>query len=797
MKYGVANPVVIENLNWFPYLPLGNDAAYTEFNLNPIRPRDILTILKHKNATSAPGPDGLMYGVLRKLPSTHHLLATLFSKLLVSGDPPLSWSRSNVTLIHKSGDTDKPENFRMISLTSCVGKLFHQILSERIAEYFLSNKLMDPETQKAFLKGINGCVEHTFVMNELLANARSRKRTLHVTFFDLADAFGSVEHNLIHHTMERNKLPNSICLYIQNLYSRLEGEVLGPGWQSAPFNFRRGVFQGDPLSPIIFLAVFDPIIQHLKLKEETHGYDLEGKRYITLPFADDFCLLTSDKRKHQKLMTEILDITSSMNLTLKPIKCKTMSIRSGSPDNCTFTIGDNVLKSLQDAPEKFLGSTITFRGKTKETFDNVKDKLIGIIDNIDNSQIRNEYKVRVFTEYAIPSLRFMLTVHELCDTQLQMLDHIHTNAIKKWLGLSINGATPAVIHSPDGLAFPRLSDVYLESHCMAYARCMVKADTRVTHALTCKLDRESQWVRKMHKNGSRQWQQTFTTASDKVSQHSWSKIKPEIKNIIYDDRVSFWQDYIRPLLQQGNLLKLLHLQSSDLTWRSMIYNLPRGVLSFAVRATIDFLPTFSNLRNWGKRTTVNCKLCGNKETLSHVLNSCPVSLEQGRLTWRHNTILSHIIKLFKSSFSSCSIFADIPGHSTGGGTIPPDILVTKLKPDMVVIHDDGVSIDLIELTVPFETNIDKAHEIKQSKYTHLVQDLEEKGFKCQLFCLEIGSRGLISKDNEQRLQSIFQAGKKQMRILREELSRLSLLSSYTIWNARHNAIWEDCPYIKC
>ncbi len=95
-------------------------------------------------------------------------------------------------------------------------------------------------------------------------------------------------------------------------------------------------------------------------REETHGYGHEGKPYITLPFADDFCLLTSDKRKHQKLMTKILDITSSMNLTLKPVKCKTMSICSGSPDNCTFKIGDIVLKSLQDTPEKFLGSTITF-----------------------------------------------------------------------------------------------------------------------------------------------------------------------------------------------------------------------------------------------------------------------------------------------------------------------------------------------------------------------------------------------------------------------------------------------------
>ena len=139
-------------------------------------------------------------------------------------------------------------------------------------------------------------------------------------------------------------------------------------------------------------------------------------------------------------MTEILDITRSMNLTLKPVKCKTLSIRSGRPDNCTFAIGDDVVKSLQEAPKKFLGSTITFRGKTKEAFDGVSEKLTCFIQNIDSSQIRKEYKLHVYIDYVVPSLRFMLTVHEICDNQLQQLDHIHTNAIKSWLGL--------VIHAP-------------------------------------------------------------------------------------------------------------------------------------------------------------------------------------------------------------------------------------------------------------------------------------------------------------------------------------------------------------
>ena len=90
------------------------------------------------------------------------------------------------------------------------------------------------------------------------------------------------------------------------------------------------------------------------------------------------------------------------------------------------------------------------------------------------------------------------------------------------------------------------------------------------------------------------------------------------------------------------------LENMDLTWKSIFFDLPRGVLSFAVWSSIDYLPTFSNLRTWGKRSQTKCKLCGYYEALLHVLNNCTVSLNQGRYTWRHNYILKHMLTALKS-----------------------------------------------------------------------------------------------------------------------------------------------------
>ena len=45
--------------------------------------------------------------------------------------------------------------------------------------------------QKGFIPGINGCIEHNDIMDEIIKNAKSHKRTVYITYFDLADAFGS------------------------------------------------------------------------------------------------------------------------------------------------------------------------------------------------------------------------------------------------------------------------------------------------------------------------------------------------------------------------------------------------------------------------------------------------------------------------------------------------------------------------------------------------------------------------------------------------------------------------------
>ena len=155
-------------------------------------------------------------------------------------------------------------------------------------------------------------------MQEIIGHCKANKKTVHLTFFDLEDAFGSVSHDLISLSLDRMHIPENVKLYIVSLYKNLKGKVRTGEWVSETFSFNKGVFQGDPLSPIIFLICFNPILEKLKQVEDKYGYNLNGERVITLPFADDFNLVTTDKRRHQIIINQLQDFNSSMELKLKP-----------------------------------------------------------------------------------------------------------------------------------------------------------------------------------------------------------------------------------------------------------------------------------------------------------------------------------------------------------------------------------------------------------------------------------------------------------------------------------------------
>ena len=90
-KYSTPGIIDLNSLNRLPFLSITHECPNFEpFNCEPLCPKDVKNILKSANLKSSPGPDGILYEILFKFNSLHHILATLFNNVNVLGSPPPS-----------------------------------------------------------------------------------------------------------------------------------------------------------------------------------------------------------------------------------------------------------------------------------------------------------------------------------------------------------------------------------------------------------------------------------------------------------------------------------------------------------------------------------------------------------------------------------------------------------------------------------------------------------------------------------------------------------------------------------
>ena len=201
---------------------------------------------------------------------------------------------------------------------------------------------------------------------------------------------------------------------------------------------------------------------------------------------------------------------------------------------------------------------------------------------------------------------------------------------------------------------------------------------------------------------------------------------------------------------QGELLALLGQEDSDISWKSVIYSVPRGVMSWAVRSCTNSLATPDNLARWGKVVDPKCYMegCNNTATLGHLLSNCQIMINQGRYNHRHDSCLNLLFNTLKvNKPEGMQIFADLEDCKVNGGTLPPDVALTASRPDLVLI-DRSVTpqhVILAELTVTWDTvgNTDRARDRKQARYQHLSDDIREREAISVQICLsKLGQGGI-------------------------------------------------------
>ena len=240
-----------------------------------------------------------------------------------------------------------------------------------MTSFLITNGYLKDRTQKGFLPNVAGCIEHSATLTEALRDARKKLRTIVVNWIDLANAFGSVRHNLILFALDWYHVPKWCHNMIQQYYSSLFAQVVTKKWKTSFFPFHIGVFQGCTVSPILFDTVYQICLDFT----EQYGTDpyvfssdfnLKAKygqvELLQLAYADDHTTINRSIAGAQSsldLIQEWLGWTKCMRA--KPIKCKCLALAFDAKSQSygqldpNLKIGQHKVKDIAQKPFKFLG----------------------------------------------------------------------------------------------------------------------------------------------------------------------------------------------------------------------------------------------------------------------------------------------------------------------------------------------------------------------------------------------------------------------------------------------------------
>ncbi|KAJ0503263.1 putative RNA-directed DNA polymerase [Helianthus annuus] len=256
---------------------------------SPFTVDEIKTAVWDCDGDRAPGPDGFNFKFIKRCWDVFRDdLVKLFGKFYEEGSLNSCCTSSFIALIPKVKDPTSPKDFRPISLIGVINKVISKVLVNRLKGVVGG---LISEQQSAFLAGRN-IMDGPLILNEVLSWLKKAKRSAMYFKADLNKAYDSVNWAFLDSIMSQMKFPNRWRAWIMATLRTARASVLVNGSPTREFECTRGLRQGDPLSPFLFVIVMEALTGIMKKATSAglfNGIKVtnEGPYLSHLIYADD------------------------------------------------------------------------------------------------------------------------------------------------------------------------------------------------------------------------------------------------------------------------------------------------------------------------------------------------------------------------------------------------------------------------------------------------------------------------------------------------------------------------------
>ncbi len=389
-------------------------------------PKELLEAMqkaaKGKSTGSDNTPVEIICQLTKKDPDSpaFQILFQLILAIWNGEDLPVSWRTGQMILIYKDGAQTSIANYRPITLLQAAYKLHSHILCSRATAFIEERRILSP-AQYGFRAG-RSTAHALFATTEAIRTALKTNKALHVVYVDFKKAFDSIEHDLLDTVLDESfyGIPPVLGDALRQTYRRRQIAMKIEQGDSDPFPIDRGVPQGDPLSPLLFILAINPLLEAL---DQLAGADIHGVNYPAGAYCDDLTLYANSTLDIMTLWNKLAEFSDDSLLRINPKKTDYSTNRLVGPAEQAPLAFENVLVTHQDGNValRSLGVWLSLNGDSSTQKSRASGLLQADIVRLQSKSITDLQFLDVLKKMTLPKIAYSLGCVEYSADELKAL----------------------------------------------------------------------------------------------------------------------------------------------------------------------------------------------------------------------------------------------------------------------------------------------------------------------------------------------------------------------------------------